>query len=137
MSENEDRGERLELARRRVNAASFAGATSPLLEDAVLLQEELERRTGELEQLRVQMAGVGVAALGGTSPAQRAVRGQYGWSVPYRDVLFLRLQHDLLLKAARGAAEEAEALSGGHAQATLAAWTVLADLKTRGEDPPL
>ena len=54
----------------------------------------LLRDAREADQLRVQLAGVSVAALGGTSPAVVVKRGQYGWSVAYQDVLGLRRQYD-------------------------------------------
>lgn len=52
----------------------------------------------EAEQLRVQLAGVSVAALGGTSEAVRVQKGQYGWSMAYQDTLELRLKYEELLK---------------------------------------
>ena len=54
--------------------------------------------------MRVQMAGVSVVAIGGTSPAQLATRGMYGWSETYQDVLELREKYN----AALARAEKAE-----------------------------
>lgn len=48
------------------------------------------------EQVLVQLAGCGVAALGGTSDPQVAKPGDYGWSPAYGDVLKLRLAFEKL-----------------------------------------
>lgn len=48
----------------------------------------------EIAQLRVQLAGCSVAALGGTNKKQRAGVNDYGWSPAYQDVLNLRLKLD-------------------------------------------
>lgn len=50
--------------------------------------------TTEVEQLRVQLAGCSVAALGGTK--EPAKSEDYGWSPAYQDVLDLRINYDKL-----------------------------------------
>lgn len=50
--------------------------------------EERER----IDRLEVQLAGCGVAALGGTK--QPARKGDFGWSQSYQDVLELRIKYD-------------------------------------------
>ena len=52
----------------------------------------------EIEQLHVQLAGVGVAALGGTKPSMTVKKFGYGWSPAYQDTLNLRKKYDKLLK---------------------------------------
>jgi hypothetical protein len=56
----------------------------------IKLKEEIERLQAEAEQLRVQLAGCGVAAMCNTPTSmeeQRCKEGGYGWSVSYGDVL--------------------------------------------------
>lgn len=52
----------------------------------------------ELEQARVQLAGCGVAALGGITGKHLARQGDYGWSASYHDVLTLRKKYEAMLK---------------------------------------
>jgi len=64
-------------------------------EDAELeCKTTTNEQTLEIEQLRVQLAGCSVAALGGTKDI--AKQGDYGWSPTYQDVLDLRLKYDKL-----------------------------------------
>lgn len=62
------------------------------------IEERVKAAENDLEQLRVQLAGCGVAALGGTSEPVVAKKGDYGWSPAYQDTLDLRLKYDALCK---------------------------------------
>ena len=50
----------------------------------------------EVDQLRVQLAGCGVAALGWNQNPAKV--GDYGWSQSYQDVLELRRKYETLLR---------------------------------------
>lgn len=56
--------------------------------------EDCTKASDELEQARVQLAGCSVAALGWNH--KPAMRGDYGWSQAYQDVLELRRDYDKL-----------------------------------------
>ncbi len=55
------------------------------------------------EQQNVQLAGVSVAALGGTK--EPCLKGQWGWSPAYQDTLELRIRYDAAIDALRLHAE--------------------------------
>ena len=50
----------------------------------------------EVDRLRVQLAGCGVAAMGWNKPPSLATKGMYGWSASYQDVLDLRRKYEAL-----------------------------------------
>lgn len=58
------------------------------------LELKLQSLSDEIDQLRVQLAGCSVAALGSTKATDIAVPGQFGWSVSYQDVLNLRRKYE-------------------------------------------
>jgi hypothetical protein len=65
-----------------------------------VILRDLLYHVGQAEQLQVQLAGCGAAALGATK--HPAVRGDYGWSLTYQDVLELRIRHDRLEALVQG-----------------------------------
>ena len=71
--------------RTTIDAEGFACAEDFAL---VCLAAEVRRLQAEIEQMRCQLAGCGVAALENTvsSRSRRAVRGDYGHSASYEDV---------------------------------------------------
>jgi len=76
--------------------------------DTVQSPRIIDDLRAEVERLRVQLAGCGVAALGGTS--ETAQPGDYGWSLPYQDVLDLRMKYEILraeVERLKGAIREA------------------------------
>lgn len=58
------------------------------------LDERASKAEDEAEQLRVQLAGCGVAALGDVAEDRVAKRGDYGWSASYQDVVDIRRRLD-------------------------------------------
>ena len=57
-------------------------------------EQEPPSQQERIEQLQIQLAGCGVAALGGTK--EPAKRGDFGWSPCYQDVLDLRIKYEAL-----------------------------------------
>ena len=72
-------------------AEAFANILVSEWEDKLLNEAEKQA-----EQLQVQLAGCGAAALGATDTkkSQVAQQGDYGWSPAYQDVLALRRNYD-------------------------------------------
>jgi hypothetical protein len=62
--------------------------TSMTQERITELESKNKLLSGEIEQLRVQLAGCGVAAMNNTSDSikLRVPEGSYGWSYSYKDV---------------------------------------------------
>lgn len=58
------------------------------------IEQERDALRTQVEQYQVQMAGVSTAVQGHTSDP--AKQGDFGWSVPYQDVLELRCKYDAL-----------------------------------------
>lgn len=52
----------------------------------------------DIERLKVQLAGCGVAALGGIGPATVATPDMWGWSASYQDVLYLRRKFEAAIR---------------------------------------
>jgi hypothetical protein len=71
-------------------------ANSKQFEEVRKLQETNTINCERIEQLDVQLAGVSVAALGGTK--EPATPDQWGWSRAYQDTLDLRIKYEYLLK---------------------------------------
>lgn len=70
------------------DALAFADRAYSKASDAGVLAAEVRRLRNEIDQLRCQLAGCGVAALENTvgSRSSRAVRGDYGYSASYEYV---------------------------------------------------
>ena len=96
---------------------SFIAAASTIIRDLLV---EVERLREDIEQLRVQLAACGVAAMCNTKQSrgqQKCVVGDYGWSQSYQDVvnavgreIALRDQ----LQAAQAENERLSALAAQH-----------------------
>lgn len=74
-----------------------------------------------VEQLEVQLAGCGVAALGGI--AGRAVIAKphsYGWSPPYQCVVDLRTQYEELIRVSKAAVNALRSYQYGNSAPALA-----------------
>lgn len=112
------------LARWRSEDALPAPAPSAAAEDRQRTPEE-----EELEQLRVQLAGCGVAALGWSPDGQAATPDMYGWSPSYADVLKLRRAFDKI----SGGRSPDEILEGSSLQEADAAPLSMYDLRGLSE----
>jgi hypothetical protein len=100
MNEPSEKKEISEYALQKAVSAWCKPTTSHKIMDVELAQsfaEIIEEQSKEIEQLRTQMAGILVAAEGGTSEEVRANAGDYGWSLAYQTVLDLRLDYEQYL----------------------------------------
>ena len=61
-----------------------------------MTETEVKTVVERMERFEVQLAGCGVAALGGVSPYYLAAPDSYGWSPAYADVVKLRLAFERL-----------------------------------------
>lgn len=114
LAESQAEVARLELAAsegRRVaeiaNAHGWSGTESSKilsvhiesqLDELARLRQDVRELAAESALLRIQLAGCGVAAAGGTSGPVVANEGEYGWSPSYQSVLDLRIERDALAK---------------------------------------
>ena len=84
----------------------------PELEKAIAaaIESAVQAEREQVEQLRVQLAGCGVAAMGGTTDAVRVKHGDYGHSASYEDVLAMRRKYDSERERASKLVEAAKAV---------------------------
>jgi len=68
------------------------------------LREKRAEDAKRIEQLEVQLAGCGVAALGRARGKNLVVQGDYAWSGSYEDVAQLRMRYEKFLKVLKHAA---------------------------------
>lgn len=66
---------------------------------SILSIEEMNSLKARVEQLEVQLAGCGVAALG---YGEELEKDTYGWSPSYEQVRELWIKYEKLLKASKG-----------------------------------
>ena len=124
---NGDRSRRLLLPRTRTNEVVGQLETSTARaargRERVFFPELL--MTDPEEQLRVQLAGCGVAALGGIREPVVATKGQYGWSQSYQDVVDLRRTYEGLRASIRRALDELGVPQPGYPQPVANAHDIL------------
>lgn len=90
------------IGRLEHEAKEFQAKIATLEELLAGARARCDKAESEAEQLRVQLAGCSVAALGGTSLVHVAKKGDFGWSVAYQDVLDLRLKYNALCERVEG-----------------------------------